>query len=215
MKYYVIVNNGLYLVKVDAQSLGGAEHVVLDNYSGITGAQAFSLEDMGLETFQALARTAEPVSLEELGRLSEEYSEHWADVSRAQDATFQARREVYRAEAALKEARQALEYLEEEEAQAWTEAHTFQAQAFGIEPDEITHPEPVVRRQWIELETGYLATRQERDALLVDTYGFDDTTPVSEIFEYFARLEGADLLDIDACLRNEYPAAVRQYLAQF
>ena len=218
MKYYVIVNNGRYLVKVDAQSLGGAEHVVLDNYSGITGAQAFNLEDMGLETFQALARTAEPVSLEELGRLSEEYSEHWADVSRAQDVTRRARINFELAQTALEEAREALAIAEEEEIRTYTRAEDFQDRAFGILPFEIESPgpgDPLPVRRWVELETGALVSRQVRDAILEEKYGFDDTTPASEIFEYFARLEGADLLEIDACLRNEYPAAVREYLAQF
>lgn len=42
---------------------------------------------------------------------------------------------------------------------------------------------------WIEIETKRICSRKERNEILVDKYSFDDWTPISEIHEYFAKVE--------------------------
>jgi len=42
---------------------------------------------------------------------------------------------------------------------------------------------------WVEIETGRICSRKERNEILVDKYSFDDWTPISEIYEYFAKVE--------------------------
>lgn len=66
MKFMVMVNRK-YLVMVEAQTAGGAEHVILDNvYYGVETCQAFSLKEMATEFFRSCAEECETVSYEEL-----------------------------------------------------------------------------------------------------------------------------------------------------
>lgn len=73
MRYMVVaaVKNDWYLVRVTANSLGEAEHKVLDlgicgrHEYGVRGATAFDAKGMKTDTFIGMAMEAEPVSMEE------------------------------------------------------------------------------------------------------------------------------------------------------
>lgn len=41
------------------------------------------------------------------------------------------------------------------------------------------------RTYWMNIETGELFTRKERDKILIDEYDFDDYTNALEVYEYF------------------------------
>lgn len=73
MKYVVIVNQK-YLVSVEANTHGGAEHKILDNvYYGVETCQAFKIEEMATDTFKALAENCETISYDEMVKRSEVY----------------------------------------------------------------------------------------------------------------------------------------------
>lgn len=75
MKYVVIVNQK-YLVSVEAQSHGGAEHKILDNvYYGVETCQAFTIKEMATDIFRALAETCETISYDEMLKMGELYKE--------------------------------------------------------------------------------------------------------------------------------------------
>lgn len=38
---------------------------------------------------------------------------------------------------------------------------------------------------WMDIDTGAIYTRQERDVILVEEYDFDDWTNALEVYEYF------------------------------
>ena len=79
MKYIVIatIANDMYLTKVAAASLCGAEHQVMDmgicgrHEYGVKGATAFDAKGMKTDTFAAMVMKAEPVSIEELAEIIE------------------------------------------------------------------------------------------------------------------------------------------------
>lgn len=73
MKYIVIVNEK-YIVTVDAETHGGAEHKILDGAGeAIKSCQAFSLQELATDTFVALASEAKTISLRALKGLIEDY----------------------------------------------------------------------------------------------------------------------------------------------
>lgn len=220
MKYLVIVNRGRYIVTVDALSAGGAEHKVLDPFEGVREAQAFTLEEAGGDTFRWLARDAETVSLQELGNISRTRASLWDAASDASQEHADAWERIEALRAQLAEAIEAEHAAAEAVNRAEARALKYDADALGLDalaqPWEIENPRTV--RDWLELDTGRLYTRAERDALLVDKYGFEEGwggTPASEIWEHFDRLRGTSLEEIPGYLQNEYPDAVREYLAQF
>ena len=49
---------------------------------------------------------------------------------------------------------------------------------------------------WVELDSGRVYTRKEMCRILENCYGFDELVPLSEIWEYFCRLEEIDCFDI-------------------
>lgn len=79
MKYIVIVTiaNDMYMTKVVATSLCGAEHKIMDlgicgrHEYGVKGATAFDANGMKTDTFIAMAMKADPVSMEELAEIIE------------------------------------------------------------------------------------------------------------------------------------------------
>ena len=72
-KFIVIVNNK-YLVMVEANSHGGAEHRILDDiYYGIEACQAFTLKETSTDTFRALAAHCETISFKEMQAKAKEY----------------------------------------------------------------------------------------------------------------------------------------------
>lgn len=73
MKYVVIVNQK-YLVSVEANTHGGAEHKILDDiHYGVETCQAFTIEEMRTDTFKALVENCETISYAEMVKLSEVY----------------------------------------------------------------------------------------------------------------------------------------------
>lgn len=72
MKYAVLVNNK-YMVAVEKDgSAAAAEHEILDNYFGISGAQAFGKADMKTNYFNEVFQMAELISLKDLQKMSDE-----------------------------------------------------------------------------------------------------------------------------------------------
>lgn len=74
MKFIVEVNRK-YLVAVEAETLCGAEHVILDRYADeintyhvISGAMAYDREGMKTDYFAAALESCETISLAELDR---------------------------------------------------------------------------------------------------------------------------------------------------
>lgn len=66
MKFVVVVNQK-YLVSVEANTHGGAEHKILDNvHYGVETCLAFKIEEMATETFRALAENCETISYDEM-----------------------------------------------------------------------------------------------------------------------------------------------------
>jgi hypothetical protein len=75
MKFIVIVNQK-YLVTVEANTHGGAEHVILDTvYYGIKTCQAFTVDEIVTDTFKALAENCETISYAEMLEKSKLYKE--------------------------------------------------------------------------------------------------------------------------------------------
>lgn len=71
MEKYIVMVNHKYLVSVEANSRGGAEHRILDLVYGIEYAQAFSREDLRTEFFRDNAFDCETISFEQLKEKSE------------------------------------------------------------------------------------------------------------------------------------------------
>lgn len=75
MKFLVIVNQK-YLVTVEANTHGGAEHKILDNiHYGIETCQAFTIAEMVTDTFKAMVENCETISYDEMVKRSELYKE--------------------------------------------------------------------------------------------------------------------------------------------
>lgn len=85
MEKYLVIVNQKYLVNVEANSHGGAEHRVLDLVYGITGAQAFSKKDMSTEFFRDYAINCETVSfnwLVEQSKYFQEVGDMWPYINK-------------------------------------------------------------------------------------------------------------------------------------
>ena len=72
MRYFVVVNQK-YIVAVDSSSNGGAEHVVLDKFDGVYGAQAFAPKETATDTFIYFMKTCDTVSMGELEAIMGRY----------------------------------------------------------------------------------------------------------------------------------------------
>lgn len=85
MKYMILINRK-FMVAVDHDgSNGGAEHKILDNYQGIQGAQAFNRDEMGTAYFSDVVQDCVTISLQELQRMSDEYTGAYLELSKARD----------------------------------------------------------------------------------------------------------------------------------
>lgn len=85
MKYMIVVNQK-YMISLEHDgSCGGAEHVILDNYQGIEGCQAFDQEGMKTDTFMGYLTTCKTISLDELKTLSDEYGKRWKETAEARN----------------------------------------------------------------------------------------------------------------------------------
>ena len=103
MKYIVEVN-AKWLVSIEAEGLGTAEHKVLD-LDGIWGALAFDREMMKTDTFAGAVQGCEMISMDELAKLSCAYDDAYTLLAAANDKAMKANDEVAR----LKELLQAAE----------------------------------------------------------------------------------------------------------
>lgn len=86
MKYMVLVNQK-YMVAVETEgSAAAAEHMILDNYQGIAGAQAFDRAALHTNYFVDVLQNAETISLSELKAMSERYENAYFELSKKMDA---------------------------------------------------------------------------------------------------------------------------------
>lgn len=86
MKYMVLVNQK-YMVAVETEgSMAAAEHMILDNYQGIAGAQAFDRAALHTSYFVDVLQNAETISLSELKAMSDRYENAYFELSKKMDA---------------------------------------------------------------------------------------------------------------------------------
>lgn len=86
MKYMVLVNQK-YMVAVETEgSAAAAEHMILDNYQGIAGAQAFDRAALHTNYFVDVLQNAETISLSELKAMSDRYENAYFELSKKMDA---------------------------------------------------------------------------------------------------------------------------------
>lgn len=131
MTTFMVVVNQKYIVKVEAETDGGAEHKVLDNYTGVLYAQAFNKNELNTDTFKHFFETCEPISLRELGQIAKDYSEAWDAVREAMETVNEQERKVRDLENELKMAKSNLEIARFNQAQARNVAETYN-KAIGI-----------------------------------------------------------------------------------
>lgn len=104
MKTYMILVNGRYMVKVnlETESLGGAEHYILDNFPGCEQALAFDEKTIATKWFvRDYLAPNELISMAELERMSKYYEAACLELSDADDAKAAKLREVEEAKAVL------------------------------------------------------------------------------------------------------------------
>lgn len=53
-----------------------------------------------------------------------------------------------------------------------------------------------MKNLWVEIESGRVYTRKDRDRILMECYGFDDFTPCSEVYEYFCKASEVNAFDV-------------------
>lgn len=106
MKFFVVVNQ-CYIVMVEANTNGGAEHKILDNlYYGITNAQAFAQEELTTETFAGFMQCCRTVSYDELRKMA-------ADWKQADEGAKQEEAAMVELEKSIAELKRQLEIAEE------------------------------------------------------------------------------------------------------
>ena len=96
-KMYVVtrVAGKAYLIKTEAESMGGAESKILENavcgamneYS-IEAAQAFDEKSMKTDTFIWMALEAEPISMEDFKEIVEKRNEELIERKKAEEKLF-------------------------------------------------------------------------------------------------------------------------------
>lgn len=124
MKFMVVVNQK-YLVTVEAQTEGSAEHVILDDvYYGIETCQAFSINSLQTDTFTAFAKDCETVSLAELKEKAKKYQEKCKRIEKTKDKIASYKKAMNQHERAIQEIKASLEILENNLNMQNTEAKT-------------------------------------------------------------------------------------------
>lgn len=103
MKYMVLVNRKFMVAVEHDGSNGGAEHVILDNYQGIPGAQAFNIKEMHTQYFSDIVQDCETISLKELRGMSDEYEQAYVELARAKDAVSDIDNEIERVKKILED----------------------------------------------------------------------------------------------------------------
>ena len=113
MKYMVVVNKK-FIVSVEAISAGGAEHVILDRFSGIRGAQAFTAEELKTDTFAYYFAHCETISLNELEKLSDAYEAEYHKLSVALDKRDEIEAQIAELKLKMAELKNKLEIAQED-----------------------------------------------------------------------------------------------------
>ena len=109
MKFIVMVNQK-YLVSVEANTNGGAEHKILDNvYYGIETCQAFSPEEMKTEFFRSCFEECETISYSELFDKAKEYKRLQDEKEAEKDKIAKYRKQIEDLQEALMIARSGID----------------------------------------------------------------------------------------------------------
>ena len=133
---YMMMVNDKYMVSIEHDgSRGGAEHVILDNFDGIQGCQAFAEEDMRTSYFIECLLRCETISLDELKTLSDEYAKRWAEVSRLMTKFDRLSAEVLDLEEKLRNLRSEKYKVRNEWDDAQNNAKAFQELQLGLKSD--------------------------------------------------------------------------------
>ena len=101
MEQYFVVVNQKYIVKVKANSACGAERVVLDEFNGIRGAQAFGVNEIATDCFAHFMKTCDTISMKELRTMSDAYDARCTALSKAMDRVRALKDHIVDAEKAL------------------------------------------------------------------------------------------------------------------
>lgn len=112
-KYFVVVNQK-YIVKVESTSAGGAEHVILDGFNGIRGAQAFGKNELTTDLFAHYVETCDTVSLGELAKMSDAYDARCTALAKTMDAAKSLKERIEDTERELESMKRQLELYEAE-----------------------------------------------------------------------------------------------------
>lgn len=132
MKYMMVVNQK-YMISLEHDgSCGGAEHVILDNFQGIEGCQAFDQEGMKTDTFMSYLTTCKTISLDELKTLSDEYENRWKETAKSRDEMKRLEAEVEDLRNQLDVASYKLKIAKDNFDMSITNAKTFQKFVLGM-----------------------------------------------------------------------------------
>lgn len=96
MKYMVLVNRKFMVAVEKDGSNAAAEHVILDNFDGIQGAQAFDRAEMKSNYFADVFQDSETISLNELRAKSDRYNEAFKEWARKRDEVDEIQNEIKR-----------------------------------------------------------------------------------------------------------------------
>lgn len=132
MKYMMVVNQK-YMISLEHDgSCGGAEHVILDNYQGIEGCQAFDQEGIKTDTFMSYLTTCKTISLDELKTLSDEYANRWKETAKSRNEMKMLEAEVEDLRNQLDVASYKLKIAKDNFDMSITNAKTFQKFVLGM-----------------------------------------------------------------------------------
>ena len=118
MKYMVLVNRKFMVAVEKDGSNAAAEHVILDNFDGIQGAQAFDRAEMKSNYFADVFQDSETISMKELERMSLYYREAYRLLAEKRDAVKAIKDEIRELEEKLEEANKRLNMAGFEERKA-------------------------------------------------------------------------------------------------
>lgn len=132
MKYMMVVNQK-YMISLEHDgSCGGAEHVILDNFQGIEGCQAFDEKGMKTDIFMGYLTTCKTISLDELKTLSDEYENRWKETAKSRDEMKRLEAEVEDLRNQLDVASYKLKIAKDNFDMSITNAKTFQKFVLGM-----------------------------------------------------------------------------------
>ena len=134
MKYMVLVNQK-YMVAVETEgSMAAAEHMILDNYQGIAGAQALDRAALHTNYFVDVLQNAETISLSELKAMSDRYENAYFELSKKMDAEKAIYDEIERLQEMIRQKQEELLPLHQATMRAKLEARNAKFAMNCIEP---------------------------------------------------------------------------------